>query len=43
MAGPMLGLYGFSILIAWIFAKRGGPGPLRGLAPIPQVVSVTVS
>jgi sec-independent protein translocase protein TatC len=22
MAGPMLGLYGFSILVAWIFAKR---------------------
>jgi sec-independent protein translocase protein TatC len=22
MAGPMLGLYGFSILVAWVFAKR---------------------
>ena len=22
MAGPMLGLYGISILVAWIFAKR---------------------
>ncbi len=27
MAGPMLGLYGLSILIAWIFAKRGGQAP----------------
>ena len=25
MAGPMLGLYVLSILIAWIFGKRGGP------------------
>lgn len=25
MAGPMLGLYGFSILIAWIFAKKKQP------------------
>jgi sec-independent protein translocase protein TatC len=24
MAGPMLGLYGISILIAWIFARKGG-------------------
>ena len=25
MAGPMLGLYGFSILVAWIFAKKKKP------------------
>ena len=25
MAGPMLALYGFSILVAWIFAKRRDP------------------
>ena len=25
MAGPMLGLYGFSILVAWVFAKKPEP------------------
>jgi sec-independent protein translocase protein TatC len=25
MAGPMLGLYGLSILVAWIFAKKREP------------------
>ena len=25
MAGPMLGLYGLSILVAWVFAKKPEP------------------
>ena len=30
MAGPMLGLYGISILVAWIFAKKKKPELLEG-------------
>jgi sec-independent protein translocase protein TatC len=30
MAGPMLGLYGVSILVAWIFAKKKKPELLEG-------------
>ena len=30
MAGPMLGLYGFSILVAWIFAKKKTPELAEG-------------
>jgi sec-independent protein translocase protein TatC len=29
MAGPMLGLYLISILIAWVFQKRSADGPRR--------------
>ena len=25
MAGPMLALYGFSIVVAWVFAKKRDP------------------